>query len=174
MPAAAGTAEAPRALVIGDSLAEGTRPYLRAQLPGWSIKHVVGIGFHTSDGVERVQALGGALPRYVVLSLGTNDDPRYVSGFRIAVRAVLRAAGSGRCVVWPNIVRPPAVGATYAAYNRVLAGEARSNPNLLVVDWVAMTRRHRAWLRKDGVHVSAAGYRARAAAVARALADCPA
>lgn len=174
IPAAGGTAGAPSALVVGDSLAEGTRPYLSQQLPGWRVRYVVGIGLRTADGVERVRALGSALPRYVVLSLGTNDDPRNVPSFRAAVRAVLRAAGSRRCVVWPNIARPPAAGTTYAGFNGALAAEARSRPNLRVVDWVGILRRHRAWVRADGVHVTAAGYRARAAAVARALAACPA
>jgi lysophospholipase L1-like esterase len=38
---------------------------------------------------------------------------------------------------------------------------------------VRMVRRHPEWLAHDGVHVSAAGYRARAKAVARAVAQCP-
>jgi lysophospholipase L1-like esterase len=174
IPAAGGTAGAPSALVVGDSLAQGMRPYLSQQLPGWRVTHVVRVGFHTADGVERVRALGRGLPRYVVLSLGTNDDPRNISGFHAAVRAVLRTAGTRRCVVWPNIARRSAAGTTYAGFNRALAAEARSSPNLRVVDWVGMTRRHPAWIRADGVHATAAGYRARAAAVARALAACPA
>jgi lysophospholipase L1-like esterase len=36
-----------------------------------------------------------------------------------------------------------------------------------------MTKKHRRWLRRDGVHVNAAGYRARAAAIAAAIATCP-
>ena len=41
------------------------------------------------------------------MSLGTNDDPRDVDGFRAAIDEVMEVAGSGRCVVWANIVRPP-------------------------------------------------------------------
>ncbi len=40
----------------------------------------------------------------------------------------------------------------------------------MLVDWVGMVRRHPWWLSDDGVHVSVAGYRARAAAIARAIA----
>jgi lysophospholipase L1-like esterase len=172
LPASGGSVSAPTALVLGDSLAVGTRPYLAGYLPGWRLRHVVATSFHTEDGVDRVRALGGRLPQFLVISLGTNDDPRDVSGFRAAVRSIVRTAGNGRCVVWPNIVRPPAVGASYAGYNRALAREARSAQNLRVIDWARMTRRHPAWVRRDGVHVTAAGYRARAAAVASALAAC--
>ena len=172
LPTRGDTAAAPSALVLGDSLAEGTRPFLAGYLPGWRLRYVVGVGVRTEQGVDRVRALGGRLPRFVVLSLGTNDDPRRVGAFRAAVRTVMRTVGSGRCVVWPNIARPPAMGASYAAYNRALAAEARSTPNLRVVDWVRMTRQHPEWLRADRVHVTGAGYRARAAALARALAGC--
>ena len=173
LPAAGGTATTGHsALVLGDSLALGTKPYLPDLLPGWRLRQVVDVGFHTIEGVKKVRAYGSSLPHYVVLSLGTNDDPRFVSGFRSSIRSVMAAAGAGRCVVWPNIVRPPAVGTTYAGYNRALAAEARARANLLVVDWVSLARAHPEWLRKDGVHVNATGYKARAAAIARALASC--
>jgi lysophospholipase L1-like esterase len=172
LPAAGGTAPGHSALVLGDSLALGTKPYLPNLLPGWRLRQVVDIGFHTTEGVKQVRAYGSSLPHYVVLSLGTNDDPRLVSGFRSSIRSVMAAAGPERCVVWPNIVRPPAVGTTYAGYNRALAAEGRARANLLVVDWVSLARAHPEWLRKDGVHVNAAGYKARAAAIARALASC--
>jgi hypothetical protein len=172
LPAAGDTATGPSAFVLGDSLAQGTAPYLTGYLRGWRVRHVVDVGFHTADGVQHLRALGVRLPRYVVLSLGTNDDPRLVSRFRASIRGVMAVAGSRRCVVWPNIVRPPAAGTTYAGYNRALAAEARARGNLRIVDWVAMARTHPEWLRKDGVHVAAAGYRARAAAIVRALASC--
>jgi lysophospholipase L1-like esterase len=168
----AGSSTGRSAFVLGDSLALGTRPYLPAYLPGWRLRQVVDVGYHTAVGVRQVQSLGSRLAPNVVLSLGTNDDPRQVSRFRTGVRAVVAAAGPDRCIVWPNIVRPPAVGASYAAYNRVLADEAARHRSLRVVDWRRLTSAHPEWLREDGVHVTAAGYRARAAAIARALAAC--
>jgi lysophospholipase L1-like esterase len=85
---------------------------------------------------------------------------------------VMDVAGSRRCVVWANIVRPPYRGVSYRGYNRVLADEASTRDNLRVLNWVRMVRRHREWLADDGVHVSADGYRARAKAVARAVRVC--
>ena len=106
------------------------------------------------------------------ISLGTNDDPNDVAGFRAAVRDVIKVAGSRRCVVWTNIVRPKAAGATYAGYNRVLAQEDGRRKNLRVVNWVRMVRQHPEWLVGDGVHVNADGYKARAKAVARSVREC--
>jgi lysophospholipase L1-like esterase len=125
-----------------------------------------------SEGVALLRAQAPHLERVVVVSLGTNDDPRFVSAFRTGVRQVLAIAGPTRCVVWTNIARPPAAGASYDAYNRVLAAQAVAHRNLVVVDWQALVRKHPAWLRADGVHATAAGYRARAAAIAAAVKEC--
>lgn len=175
VPAAShGGGDGRRALVVGDSLAVGTRPYLPELLPRWTLVQHVRVGTRTADGVTRVRALGARLPAHVVISLGTNDDPRRIAAFRHSVRAVLDAAGPRRCVVWPTIARPPVRGASYAGFNDVLASEARVHRRLRIVDWAAMTRGHAAWLRRDRVHATAAGYRARAAAIALALARCAA
>jgi lysophospholipase L1-like esterase len=160
------------AVVVGDSLAVGTEPYLPGLLPGWQLRQIAQKSVSTAYGIARLRALGATLPHYVVVSLGTNDDPRAVERFRAAIRTVLATAGSGRCVVWPNIVRPRTLGATYEGLNRVLSQEARANRRLRVVDWRGLTRLHPAWLREDGVHGTVAGYRGRAAAIARALAAC--
>lgn len=107
------------------------------------------------------------------VSLGTNDDPSQTEAFRAAIGDVMDVAGQGRCVVWANIVRPPYGGVSYRGYNRVLAREDYARDDLLVLNWVRMVRRHPEWLAEDEVHVSVAGYRARARAVARLVRRCP-
>jgi lysophospholipase L1-like esterase len=159
-------------LVDGDSLAEGTRPYIPHELPGWSIRQSTKVSRHASDGADVMRRYGSSLARVIHVSLGTNDDPRQTGAFRAAVRDVMHVAGSGRCVVWANIVRPPYAGVSYRGYNRVLASEHERRDNLLVLNWVRMVRRHPEWLARDRVHVSAAGYAARASAVARLVRRC--
>jgi flavin-binding protein dodecin len=161
-----------RLLVNGDSLAVGTRPYIGHALSGWRVTHSVAVSRHASEGAAVMRSYGRALPRVIHVSLGTNDDPRQVSSFRAAIRAVMNAAGPRRCVVWTNIVRPPVAGTSYAGYNDALAREARARDNLRMVDWARIVRENRGWLADDGVHVSAEGYRARARAVARAVRRC--
>jgi lysophospholipase L1-like esterase len=170
-PAAASAAE--RSLLVnGDSLADGTRPYVPAELPGWRVRQSTKVSRHAAEGDDVMRRYGRSLPRVIHVSLGTNDDPSQTDAFRAAVGDVMDVAGERRCVVWANIVRPPYGGVGYRGYNRVLAREDERRDNLRVLNWVRMVRRHPEWLADDGVHVSAAGYRARARAVARAVRRC--
>jgi lysophospholipase L1-like esterase len=180
MLAVAGLALAPAAapaadrslLVNGDALAEGTRPYVPRELPNWSVRQSTKVSRHAAEGDDVMRRYGRSLPRVIHVSLGTNDDPSQTDAFRAAVGDVMDVAGERRCVVWANIVRPPYGGVGYRGYNRVLAREDERRDNLRVLNWVRMVRRHPEWLADDGVHVSAAGYRARARAVARAVRRC--
>ena len=170
-PATATAAE--RSLLVnGDSLAEGTRAYVPMELPGWRVRQSTKVSRHAADGVDVLRRYGRSLPRVIHVSLGTNDDPSQTVAFRGALDDVMDVAGSRRCVVWANIVRPAYRGVSYRGYNRVLAQEDERRDNLLVLNWVRMVRRHREWLARDGVHVSAAGYAARADAVARLVRRC--
>ncbi len=161
---------AKRAFVVGDSLAVGTEPYLKRALGGWRVAHSISISKHAPEGVNELRRRG--LARIVVASLGTNDDPDAVGSFNHSVRTALRIAGKRRCIVWPNIVRPPVGGRSYAGYNSVLRRLDDRRFNLRVVNWTRMVARNRHWLADDGVHVNASGYTARARAIARAVRHC--
>jgi hypothetical protein len=160
-----------RAFVVGDSLAEGTEGPLAELLPGWRIRTSAYTGRPTADGVSEITSAGN-LPPVLVVSLGTNDDPSAASTFKGQVQAVLEAAGASRCVIWPNIARPPYNGVSYAGYNRVLAQVAAANPNLTVVDWVGIVKRDPGLLAPDAVHATPGGYEARAQAIAAAITTC--
>jgi lysophospholipase L1-like esterase len=163
-------APAPRTVLdLGDSLSVGTDPYLRMQLRDYRIDRLYDVGLHAHDAASIVTRSRRSLPSVLVVSAGTNDDPRLVSTFWRSVAGIVQVAGSDRCVVWPTIARPPAVGASYEGMNRALAQLAARNSNLVLVDWRRMVQRHPGWLARDGVHVSVAGYRARAAAIAAAV-----
>jgi lysophospholipase L1-like esterase len=154
-------------LHYGDSLAVGTDLYLDRYLPDWTVRSSTDVSRHAADAPSALAALGPSLPRVVVLSVGTNDDPGAVSDFRRIVRRTVSLAGPSRCVVWATIVRPPYQGVPYSGYNRVLRTAAARHANLVVLDWAAMARTHPGWFGADGVHPSMTGYRARAAATAR-------
>jgi lysophospholipase L1-like esterase len=160
-------------LSYGDSLSVGTDLFLGGYLRGWRVSSVTAISRHADAVPGGLRSYGRALPRVIVVSAGTNDDPGRVSGFARIVRETLAVAGPTRCVVWSAIVRPPYNGVSYAGYNRALERIARSRPNLRVFDWVSMARTHPSWFGSDGVHPTATGYRARAAAIARLVRGCP-
>jgi hypothetical protein len=161
-----------RLLVNGDSLAVGTKPHIPRELGGWKVTQSTAVSRHAHQGADVMRSYGRKLPRVIHVSLGTNDDPRQVEGFRAAVEDVMAVAGARRCVVWTNIVRPAYKGTSYDGYNRVLARADRRRHNLRVVNWARMVKRNSDWLAEDGVHVSAEGYRARAKAVARQVRRC--
>jgi len=156
---------------VGDSLGEGTKPYLPRALPGWRVSQSVSISRFLPQGVSIVRSRGG-LPGAIVFALGTNDDPHNVSGFRDAVSSVLGIAGKTRCVVVPNIVRPPVGGTSYAGFNSALKDLAGHHDNLRMVDWAGLVSANRGWLAGDGVHVNATGYAARARAIAKQVERC--
>lgn len=160
-------------LQFGDSLAVGTGIYLPTALRGWSLSTSAAISRHADDGPPGLRAYGTALPRVLVISLGTNDDPSAVSRFAHSVRDVLRIAGPSRCVIWSTILRPPYAGVSYDGYNRVLRRIARSHATLHVFDWEALARSHPRWFGADGVHPDATGYRRRALDLARLVRGCP-
>jgi hypothetical protein len=164
-------AAAPALLHVGDSLAMGTDPWLHSLLPSWSITTSARKSRPTSVGVAIIDRQP-SLPRTLVVELGTNDSPQAASRFAAYVRHVLALAGPTRCVVWVNIHRPPYRGVSYAGFNAALDQIAATAPNLAVVDWNGMVRSGRAQVGRDGVHATAAGYQARAQAIAQALQGC--
>jgi hypothetical protein len=171
LAAATPAAAAPSLLHVGDSLAVGSDPPLRTLLPGWSV---------TTDALENRPTAAGvaiidgqpSLPSALVVELGTNDSPDAPERFAGYVRHVLELAGPKRCVVWPNIHRPPFEGVSYDAINRALDQIAATSPNLAVVDWNGMVASGQAGVENDDVHATPDGYRARAAAIAQALEGC--
>jgi lysophospholipase L1-like esterase len=158
-------------LHYGDSLAVGTGLFLPHYLRGWTIRQSTSVSLHADEGSRALAS--SVLPRVIVISLGTNDDPGAVTAFGRDVREVIRAAGPSRCVIWSTVVRPPYNGVSYDGYNEVLRRAARGHESFHVFDWQALARANPRWFGSDGVHPSMAGYRARAAALARLIKACP-
>ena len=171
---ASGRTTARTVYLDGDSLAVGTGWYLPSYLHGWTFRADAAVSRHASQGALAVEerAHERLLERVVVVDLGTNDDPSAVGSFRSYVQGVVKAAGPSRCVIWSTINRPPYNGISYAGYNAVLTSLDAKYRNLHVFDWAALARAHPEWFGSDGVHPTNAGYRARAAGLARLVKSC--
>lgn len=160
-------------VVVGDSLAVGTRPYLQPLLPDRPLTWDVVSGRTTPQGMRALRStLRWVEPAAVVVSLGSNDGP---SGARFAdrIRRTLRAIPATACIVWPTIVRPARKGDA-AALNRALRRAAKRDARMRLIDWIGAVRRGRVVL-PDGLHPDAAGYAERSRMVAAALQrGCPA
>jgi lysophospholipase L1-like esterase len=155
--------------LVGDSLNVGIEPYLPGALEGWTIHNRNLVGRPTGEGLEVLRSEGEKLSPHVVISLGTNDGPGDVAGFRRSVREALAIAGPGRCVVWVDLA---VAGRSFQGFNAVLAEEAARSERLRVVQWSDMLAEHPEWLAADGVHGTETGYEQRAQAVAEAVRDC--
>ena len=81
-------------------------------------------------------------------------------------------AGTRRCVVWTNIVRPPVRRRELCGLQPRACRGVRPRENLRVVNWARMVRQNPQWLAGDGVHVNVDGYRARAKAIAQSVRRC--
>lgn len=164
---------APRFVMIGDSLAEGTASRLPGLLPGWSVITDGETGRTLSEGMAIWRASrGSSTPTVAAFSLFTNDSPSAVASFEAAVRETVTAPAAP-CVIWATIARPAVGGTSYAAANAALERVAAAYPDrLFVVPWARAVREHPEWLRPDGVHATAEGYAARAQMYADAARGC--
>jgi hypothetical protein len=52
-------------LVNGDSLAEGTRPYIPRELPEWRMRQSTAVSRHASEGDDVLRRYGSRLPRVI-------------------------------------------------------------------------------------------------------------
>jgi lysophospholipase L1-like esterase len=163
-PAFAGDSDV---LVVGDSLAVGTLPYLGPMLGGRNIVAAAKSGITTPEGMKLVRKeLRVVTPKTVVISLGTNDgsDPHR---FADRVRRTMSLLPENACVIWATIIRPKRKGA-YRGLNRVLQQAKRRDPRIVVVDWEHAVMNGAVFL-PDGVHADDAGYRYRSAMIADAI-----
>jgi len=174
----AGSAPAARAadsdvLVVGDSLAVGTEPYLTQLLTDRTLISDVKNGITTPEGMRLLRmSLRTVTPTTVVFSLGSNDgaDP---TRFADRLRRTMALLPPSTCVVWTTIIRPPRKGA-YRGLNRVLHNLKKKDPRLVVVDWEHAVTGGAVSL-PDGLHANPDGYRYRGEMIANAVhAGCPA
>lgn len=160
-------------LVVGDSLAVGTQPFLGELLAGRDLVTDVRNGITTPQGMRMLRlSLRRMVPGTVVVSLGSNDggDP---GRFADRLRRTLQLLPLDTCVIWSTIIRPRRKG-PYRPLNRVLHKVKKRDPRLVVVDWEHAVKAGVASLR-DGLHATPDGYRHRSAMIADAVnAGCPA
>lgn len=171
--AAVAQEQVPDVLIIGDSIAVGTMPFLDALLPDRNITWDAVNGRTTPGGLQALrEALREIEPQSVVVTLGTNDGPD-PHRFTERLRRMLRDVSPDTCVVWSTIVRPARKG-RYAALNRALRAEAARDHRLVLINWDRAVKRGTVRLR-DGLHADEAGYRYLSFKIAQAVhAGCPA
>jgi len=149
-PTAPASAGSRSRLAVGDSLMVSVTPWLRSQ--GFRVHAKVGRQFSTAPGILR--SFGSALPRNVVVELGTNGTVSLRT-----CRAVVRAAGRNRRVflVTPRVPRSWEKGNVRTLHACDASFSAR---RVRIIGWHAHSAGHPEWFGSDRVHLTASGRRA--------------
>jgi hypothetical protein len=152
--------------VVGDSLIVGARDIgglvQKFNARGCDVTAVdAHTGRHTATGVAVIDAWAshGLLPRILVVGLGTNDCNGAV--FDAQVRQVLAVVGPVRPVVWINTWRPGCDRAIDNALFGIQLGlDLRPDSgNLWILNNWQWVFENRGVLARDGIHLTAGGYR---------------
>jgi hypothetical protein len=136
-------------IAIGDSVMLGARSELRKR----GVRVIdAKVGRQVTSAPALMRKRGAALPKTVVVHLGTNGTfPRS------ACRDMVRAAGPQRQIVLLTVKVPRRWQRTN---NSVIRRCAAAYPRqVTVVDWHWASSRHRSWLYSDGYHLPKAGAR---------------
>lgn len=165
------------ALFVGDSTTSGYRSNLLAQLrnttlgpyrfdlgPVRSMTKTTRVMYSGVEAVRRARTAGFE-PKVIVYGLGANDLRYGIRTPELATQAfdaLVAEAGSGTTVGILNLYSPRATRSSrIAAFNRYLAEASERWPNLVIVDWASLARKHRRWHKVDGVHYNLTGARNR-------------
>ncbi len=159
-------------LVIGDSLALSTYPWLAELMPDREVTWLAQVGRGTEQSRTALEefAKTEALPPILIVSSGTNDLD--ASTTELEAARILELAGPDRCVVWADVVRPESFGDGLAAVNESLLRVFTGRSNVVRVAWQALISAHPDWLAGDGIHPDQSGNQARARAFAEAAFTC--
>lgn len=147
-----------RVVAVGDSLTVGAEwaglsTLLRER--GFDPTVDAEVGRRADQAISIVDTLTEGRSGTLLIGLGTNDGPDLAS-FRRDVDAIMGAA-HGWPVVWALVESGPAL-----PVNAVLREATERYPNLRLVDFSPIVTANPSYRTSDGIHLTYAGYEARA------------
>jgi hypothetical protein len=162
---------APRVLVVGDSIAELTSPYLSRYLPGVELTVKTGGGYNSYQIFDLFQESYEPTMEVIVFDAGTNDNPAYpqiLAGNLAKVAAIV----GDRCMVVPTIHGLHPGGVDDTGKNGAVAEFAASRPGTQVPDWAAVVATQPELMQADNLHPAEAGADYRAQLIAQGVQGC--
>jgi len=162
---------APHVLVVGDSLADLTSPYLSRYLPGTELTiNAVG-GYNSYQVFDLFQESYDPSVDVVVFDGGTNDNPSYPEILAGNLAKVAETVGD-RCMVVPTINGLHPEGVDDSGKNQVVAEFAASRPGTQVPDWQGAVFAHPELMQADNLHPIEEGADYRAQLIAQGVEGC--
>jgi hypothetical protein len=155
---------------IGDSTSNGSRANLRKQLADTTLgpyrfdigpgRAMIRPGRTMYSGLEAVRRsrTAGFTPAVYVVALGANDLRYGISTPKVAAQTfdTFMSAIDPSCTVgFTNMYAT--VPSLCWKYNRYLEQAASRWPNIHIIDWAAVAKRHRNWHKADGFHMNLNG-----------------
>jgi hypothetical protein len=162
---------APQVLVVGDSLADLTSPYLSRYLPGVELTINAEGGYNSYQVFELFQESYDPSFDAVVFDGGTNDNPEYPEILAGNLAKVAETVGA-RCMVVPTVHGFTVNGVDNTGKNRVVAEFAASRPGTQVPDWQGAVFAHPELMQADNLHPIEAGADYRAQLIAQGVEGC--
>jgi hypothetical protein len=161
----------PHVLVVGDSLAELTSPYLARYLPGVELTvNAVG-GSNSYQIFDLFQESYDPSVDVVVFDAGTNDNPSYPEILAGNLAKVAETVGD-RCMVVPTVHGFTVNGVDNTGKNRVVAEFAASRPGTQVPDWARTVATRPDLMQADNLHPVEEGSDYRAQLIAQGVQGC--
>ncbi len=158
-------------LVVGDSLAELTSPYLERYLPDLPLTINAGGGYNSFQIYELFEESYDPSQSVIVFDAGTNDNPAYPEILAGNLQKVTQVVGD-RCMVVPTIHGFTVDGIGNAGKNRVVESFAISRPGTQTPDWAGAVATHPELMQSDNLHPIPAGADYRAQLIAQGVRAC--
>jgi hypothetical protein len=168
---AAPARSAPHVLVVGDSLADLTSPYLSRYLPGVDLTINAEGGYNSYQVFDLFEESYDPSLDVIVFDGGTNDNPSYPEILAGNLAKVAETVGD-RCMVVPTIHGLHPGGVDDSGKNRVVAEFAASRPGTQVPDWQGAVFAHPELMQADNLHPIEEGADYRAQLIAQGVEGC--
>jgi len=133
--------------VVGDSILDGGREAIEAQLADWNLTLDAEVGRSSSSGVALAQAAADQGADAVVVELGTNDSSS--SAFRGYLVETLNILASVPLVIWQT-AKGPDDATNIPAVNATIREVVPTYPNVAIADWESFVPADA--LQEDGIH----------------------
>jgi peptidoglycan/LPS O-acetylase OafA/YrhL/lysophospholipase L1-like esterase len=150
-------------LIIGDSVTLGAKPTLLSKIPNALVDAAVSRNMRAAAGLLSSYKSSGRLPKYIVISLVTND----ASYNGDTLQNLLTIAGDGHIFIF--VTGYAGTSQPRERHNTIVKDFASARSNVYIADWWSAAVNNPSYLAPDGIHLTGTGMSAFTGIVLSAL-----